>query len=95
MTKAIIHIPAKNAMQSGKAKTKSFWLLEFKPESKKKVDNLMGWQGSADMKQEIRLNFDSKEAAISYAKKNGIEFEVVEPKTPIVKIKSYAENFTN
>ncbi len=94
MAKAKIYIPAKNAMQSGKAKTNK-WLLEYKPQSKKVVDNLMGWQGSSDMLQEIRMKFESKEAAISYATKNNIEFEVVEPKKPITRIKSYAENFTN
>lgn len=92
MSKAKIYKPAKNAMQSGKAK--SFWLLEYKPESKKMVDNLMGWQGSNDMKQELRLKFESKEAAVNYAKSQSLDFEIVEPKSATVKTKSYAENFT-
>jgi hypothetical protein len=92
MTKARIYKPAKTAMQSGKAKDK--WMLEYKPESKNIVDNLMGWQGSRDMKQEIKLKFETKEAAINYASNNKIDFEVVEPKEPVLKIKSYAENFT-
>jgi hypothetical protein len=93
MTKAKIYRPAKNAMQSGKAKTTE-WLLEYKQQSAKIVDNLMGWQGSKDMLQEIKLKFDSKDSAISYAQKNGIDFEVIEPKEPKLKIRSYAENFT-
>jgi len=93
MAKAKIYIPAKNAMQSGKSKNKT-WVLEYKPQSKKVVDNLIGWQGSSDMLQEIKLKFNSKESAVSYAEKNQLDFEVIEPAKPIVKIKSYAENFT-
>ncbi len=92
MAKAKIYKPAKNAMQSGKSKTD--WVLEFKPESKKVVDNLMGWQGSGDMKQEVKLKFDSKESAVNYARKNGLDFETIEPKSAAIIIKSYAENFT-
>jgi len=93
MTKVKIYIPTRNAMQSGKAKAEK-WLLEYRPESRKIVDNLIGWQGSTDMKQEIKLYFSSKESAIDYAHKNNLEFEVREPKTALVKPKSYAENIT-
>ncbi len=92
MAKANIYKPAKTAMQSGKAKTDS-WMLEFEPESRKLVDNLMGWQGSEDMKQEVRMFFETKEAAISYAQKNGIDFNVIEPHARKIKPQSYAENF--
>ena len=92
MAKANIYKPAKTAMQSGKAKTDS-WILEFEPESRKLVDNLMGWQGSEDMKQEVRMFFENKEAAISYAQKNEIEFNLIEPHTRKIKPQSYAENF--
>ena len=41
----------------------------------------------------IKLEFLSKEQAINYAKKNNIDYYIVEPqKTKIIK-KSYAENF--
>lgn len=93
MTKALIYKPSKNAMQSGKSKTDK-WLLEYQPESKKIVDNLMGWQGSEDMKQEIHMLFDTKEEAISYAQKNEIEFDVIESRERKIRLQSYAENFT-
>lgn len=93
MSKARIYRPAKNAMQSGKAKTNR-WLLKYVPESRKTTDELIGWVGSTDMKQEITLNFDTKEAAVRYAQNNNIEFEVIEPNDAKLKIKSYAENFT-
>jgi hypothetical protein len=91
-TKAIIYKPTKTAMQSGKGKTKD-WLLEYKPESKKIVDNLIGWQGSSDMKQEIKLRFETKETAIAYAEKNKIPYEIHQPKERKIIIKQYADNF--
>ena len=93
MAKAKIYRPSKNAMQSGKANAVK-WVLEYKPATAKIVDNLMGWQGSSDMLQEVKLKFSSKDSAIAYAQKNGLDFEVIEPHNAQIKIKSYAENFT-
>ncbi|MEZ5811060.1 MAG: ETC complex I subunit [Rhizobiaceae bacterium] len=89
---AKIYSPAKTAMQSGKAKTGG-WVLEFDPETRRAIDPLMGYTSSADMKSQIRLNFDSREAAIAYAEKNGIAFRVIEPKEAKRRQISYAENF--
>src|ERR1043165_9822101 len=63
---ARIYRPAKNAMQSGKAKTKD-WVLEFEPASARKPDPLMGWTQSSDMNGQIRLTFETREQAIAYA----------------------------
>jgi hypothetical protein len=93
MKKARIYRPAKNAMQSGRGNTHK-WVLDYEPAMPKIIDNLMGWQGSRDMLQEIHLKFETKEEAIDYAKKNNIDFELFEPHQPKLKIKSYAENFT-
>ncbi|HCR86474.1 MAG TPA: ETC complex I subunit, partial [Alphaproteobacteria bacterium] len=67
--------------------------LEYVPQSAKMVDNLMGWQGSSDMLQEVKLKFETKEAAINYANNNKIEFEIIEPKQRRTIIKQYADNF--
>ena len=37
---------------------------------------LMGWASSADPLAQVKLNFDSEEDAIAYAKRNGWKFEV-------------------
>jgi hypothetical protein len=89
---ARIYRPARNAMQSGKAKTRD-WLLEFAPASARKSDPLMGWTQSGDMNGQIRLSFDSRDEAIAYAQNNGLAFQVFEPKTPKRIIKAYADNF--
>ena len=78
-------------MQSGNGKTDK-WILEF--ETKDPTNNpLMGWESSSDTYTELKLEFSSKELAINYAKKNKIDFEVLEPKIRKVVKKSYADNF--
>ncbi len=89
---ARIYSPAKTAMQSGKAKT-GRWLLEFDPEQPKKIDPLMGYTTSADMKSQIRLVFDTGEEAVAYARKHGIPFRVQEPKESKRRQISYSDNF--
>lgn len=89
---ARIYRPAKTAMQSGQARTKE-WVLEHEPEAAREVEPLMGWTSSRDMRSQIRLEFDTKEEAVSYAERNGIPFRVVEPKPRAPVRKSYADNF--
>ena len=78
-------------MQSAKKKTKN-WLLEFDTLDTG-INPLMGWETSQDTMSEVKLEFPSKKQAIDYAKKNNIDYYVVEPqKSKIIK-KSYADNF--
>ena len=90
--RARIYQPARNAMQSGKART-HFWVLEYEPESRKAPDPLMGWTSSADMRQQISMEFESLDEAKAYAEKSGIPFQVFEPHKPAAKAKSYSDNF--
>jgi hypothetical protein len=92
MARARIYKPAKNAMQSGLAKTKS-WLLEFEPAVARKVEPLMGWTSSPDTNAQVQLRFESKEAAIAYAERRGIEYQVVEARPVRRLLKAYADNF--
>ena len=78
-------------MQSGIAKNNK-WILEFKTKNPLK-NPLMGWESSIDTLSEIKLEFSSKELAISYAKKKKIDFEIIEPKKRKIVKKSYADNF--
>ncbi len=92
--RARIYKPAKTAMSSGQAKTKQ-WILDFAPTSAREVDPLMGWTSSSDTQSQVRLRFDSREAALAYAKEHGIDVEVIEPKKRKANIRArgYAENF--
>lgn len=89
---ARIYKPAKNAMQSGLARTKE-WVLEYEPEVPREIDPLMGWTSSRDMHAQIRLNFDTREEAIAYAERNGLAYKVFEPQARATVRKSYADNF--
>ena len=75
---ARIFKPAKNAMQSGRSKTKE-WQLDYEPEQPRAVEPLMGWTSSGDMKQQITLRFHSKEEAVAYCERKGIAYQVIEP----------------
>ncbi|MCZ8153511.1 MAG: ETC complex I subunit [Rhodobacteraceae bacterium] len=92
--RARIYQPAKTAMQSGTAKAKG-WVLEFAPASAREVDPLMGWTSSDDTQAQVKLRFDTREAAEAYAASKGIEFEVIEPKSrkPVIRQRGYGENF--
>ena len=92
MKKAKIYKPTKTAMQSG---TKKFdkWVIEFITDQPG-INPLMGWESSTDTSSELKLEFSSKDLAIDYAKKNKINFEIIEPKLRKVIKKSYADNFT-
>jgi hypothetical protein len=92
--RARIYQPAKTAMQSGSAKTHQ-WVLEFAPASEREVDPLMGWTSSTDTQSQVRLKFDSREAAEAYAAEKGIEYDLIEPKPrkPVIRPRGYGENF--
>ena len=87
-----IYQPAKNAMQSGRAKT-NVWILEFTPIAAERADELMGWSGGGDTRKQLQMKFDSKEAAVSFAEKKGLTYKVNEPKARKLIIKNYADNF--
>lgn len=89
---ARIYRPARNAMQSGKGKTKQ-WMLVHEQTSPREIDALMGYTSSADTQQQIRLSFDTLEDAEAYAKRNGIPYTVQPAHEPSVKRVSYSDNF--
>ena len=89
---ARIHQRLKNAMQSGRARTDR-WVLEFESGRPKRPDPLTGWSGGAETKAQVRLEFPTLEAARAYAEREGIDYHVVPPARPTLKLQSYAENF--
>ena len=92
MKKAKIYKPSKTAMQSGTSKFDK-WIIEFIVD-KPGINPLMGWESSTDTYGELSLEFKSKQLAINYAKKNRINFEIIEPNIKKINKKSYADNFT-
>ena len=91
MKKAKIYKPTKSAMQSGKRNTKK-WLLEFDTQNTG-IDPLMGWRSSKDTMSEVKIEFITKEQAVDYAKKNNIDYYIIEPQKRKIIKKSYSDNF--
>ena len=91
---ARIYQPARNAMQSGQAKTNA-WVLEYVPETAKSLDPLMGWTGSDDMRGQVKMQFETQEAAVDFAKAHGIAYRVLKThkREPLVRAGGYGENF--
>ena len=92
MKKAIIYKPSKTAVQSGNKKFNK-WIIEFITDDPG-INPLMGWESSTDTHSEIKLEFSTKESAIEYAKKNKIQFELINTNDRKIVKKSYADNFT-
>jgi hypothetical protein len=90
---ARIYQPAKTAMQSGFGNTKG-WVLDFEPEAPRRVEPLMGWTASSDMRQQVRLRFDSKEEAVAYSERHKLAYEVFDAAPLKRRTMSYADNFS-
>ena len=91
MKKAKIYKPTKTAMQSGLRNTKK-WLIEFDTLNTG-INPLTGWETSRDTMSEVRMEFLTKDQAINFAKKNNIDYYIVEPQKQKIIKKSYTDNF--
>tara|TARA_B100000579_G_scaffold333927_1_gene284445 strand:+ start:267 stop:548 length:282 start_codon:yes stop_codon:yes gene_type:complete len=91
MKKAKIYRPSKTAMQSGTKKYNK-WIIEYITD-KPGTNPLMGWESSTDTYGELKLEFNTMELAVEYAKKNKIDFELIKPNIRKINKKSYADNF--
>ena len=89
---ARIFRPSKTAMQSGRGKTGK-WILVWDADEPRSVEPLMGYTSAADMKQQLRLTFDSREEAVAYAERKGIAYEVESEHTRAKRPASYSDNF--
>jgi len=90
--RARIYQPTKTAMQSGRAGTRH-WVLEYRQAADRFVEPLMGWTGAHGTLGQVGMRFPSREAAIAYAKRHGIEYDLVSPQKPRLRLKTYSDNF--
>lgn len=92
--RARIYQPARNAMQSGQAKTHS-WVLEFAPDAAREIDPLMGWTSSDDTQSQVRMSFRTEAAAKKYAKERGLDFVLTtaHKRRPVIRNGGYGDNF--
>lgn len=89
---ARIFKPTKTAMQSGQANTRK-WRLEFRADTARRADPLMGWTSIDGTESQVRLDFDTKEEAVAYATNHGIDAKVFEPRERKLKLRAYSDNF--
>ena len=89
---ARIYKPSKTAMQSGSGNTKE-WVVDFDLEEPRQVEPLMGWTSSTDMRQQLRLRFESQAEAVAYCERHGIGFLLSEAKPARRRVISYSDNF--
>jgi len=92
--RARIYRPARNAMQSGTARTRD-WVLEYLPSEARQTDPLMGWSGSGDTQAQVKLRFATQAEAEAYARAHGIDYVLVQPKPRAANLRpaGYGENF--
>ena len=65
----------------------------FERQQPLRADPLTGWNGSNDTNPQVRMPFQSKEAAIAYCEKHGLSYHIV-PAPPVrLKLQAYADNF--
>ena len=58
-------------------------ILEFEPQSAPFIEPLMGWVGSTDPMAQMRLAFSTREAAVAYAQRQGLDYEVRDTAKPV------------
>jgi len=92
MTIARISELERKTTQSGKANAGG-WLLEFERQQRLLPDPLTGWNGSGDTNPQVRMNFQTKEAAIAYCDRHGLQYHIVSAPPVRLKLQAYADNF--
>ena len=81
-------------MTSGMGNSRE-WVLEYVPTEARRIDPLMGWTGSGDMKRQLRLSFETEAAAVEYAQRHGLAYtvEAVKKRRANIRPQGYAGNF--
>jgi len=92
MALARIYRPTKTAMQSGRAQARK-WILEYEPATPRRPDPLMGWASAEDTLNEVQLRFETRDEAVAFAERLGLDYTVIAPQDAAEKPKSYADNF--
>lgn len=73
---AVIYKAARSTMMSA-PKRKEEWKLRFERRTALRIEPLMGWTEDDDPLAQVELSFRSAEAAIAYARRQGLQYIVV------------------
>ncbi len=87
-----IYKPSKSATQSGRARAED-WVVEYENDASLGVEPLMGWSSSESTEGQVRLNFDTQDDAIEYAKRKGLAYTLFAEQERKIKPRNYTDNF--
>ncbi|AVP88169.1 Putative NADH dehydrogenase ubiquinone iron-sulfur protein 4 [Candidatus Phycorickettsia trachydisci] len=90
--KAVILQPSKCVTQSGRA-FKKYLLVAVESKEQRYQEIHHQWTGCSDPVAQIKMQFDTLDDAINFAKQNNIEYEYIKATLPKPRKKSYASNF--
>lgn len=76
MTARIYQKIGGDVIQHGRRNAEA-WLLEHDVPCAQRADPLMGWQGSADTRGTVVLSFPSLEAAVTFADRERLDYQVI------------------
>ena len=79
-------------MQSGNNNTKS-WCLETTEIITKNSNSPFGWNETDGTFDQVKIHFKKLDNAVSFAKKNKLNYEIIVPNETTKIKKSYSENF--
>jgi ETC complex I subunit conserved region len=93
---AVIYKAARSTMMSA-PKRKEEWKLRFERRTPLRIEPLMGWTKDDDPLAQVELSFPSAEAAIAYARRQGLQYIVLgspahDPQSRIVAHKDAVES---
>lgn len=90
--KVKIYKPAKSAMQSGRANTER-WILEYELPTPRRPEWIMGWTSSGDTLNQVRMRFESSDAAVAFAEEQGWQYTLSDTHARKIMPRSYLDNF--
>lgn len=68
------------------------WLLELEPVRPSLPDRLVGWCGGGDPRDAVRVLFPSRESALAWARRHGLEVDLVEDRPRTARPRPYARS---
>jgi len=84
--------PAKSTMQSGRS-GREIWVLETLDQGNQNIEPLMGWTESDNTQKQVHLEFENSDDAVTYAKNNGWNYNIMPDNKRRVKPRNYGDNF--
>lgn len=76
-TRAIIRRLSRSVASSA-AQLDRPWVLAFERNRPQRIEPLMGWTSDNDPMVQVRLSFPSRDAAVAYAERQGLDYRVCE-----------------